>query len=208
MWEYAPGTNTWTQKSNYPGSGIFVTSGFAICNNIYVGSGDTASATYLDHRFWKYNTTTDVWSQVTSPPGITKVQGAAFSIGDTGYFGFGADSISFRPHNVFNEFYDNDSCVSYDTCRINTGYPAVLNNTEVIIYPNPFKQTCTITLPDASANKPGFILYDVTGKEVPANITYSPSNYILNKTQLNPGIYILFTKLGNRIYYNKLVIIH
>lgn len=196
MWEYDPGNNTWTQKSNYPGLPIFLTSGFAICDNIYVGSGDT---TRWDHEFWKYNTSTDTWTQEASVSGPTKVQGAAFAIGDTGYYGFGFDSDAIV-HNIFDKFYAGDSC------EITTGNKTIIEASEVSLYPNPFKDECFIKMSNSPAVNPVLSLLDVTGKEINVNITCSSPDYILKRGQLNQGVYILCIKYPERVYYKKLVI--
>jgi N-acetylneuraminic acid mutarotase len=147
IWEYNPGTNLWTQKNDYPGSGILIPNGFVICNNIYVGSGDTASAYYLDHRFWKYNTTSDLWTQETSVAGITTIESAAFAINDTGYYGFGMDRVGVAV-NKFNKFFAGDTCDNI-TC-ITEGYQVLHAYSELILFPTPtmaFSQLRSVMLP-------------------------------------------------------------
>ncbi|HTA28822.1 MAG TPA: kelch repeat-containing protein [Bacteroidia bacterium] len=105
IWEYDTGSNIWTQKSD-AFNPLVGGSGFVICNNIYVGSADSTryfgGSSY--NEFWKYNTVSDIWVHETNIPGVSKVQGAAFAIADSGYYGFGDDSIGGVP-NVFDKFY-------------------------------------------------------------------------------------------------------
>jgi N-acetylneuraminic acid mutarotase len=203
MWEYDPVANTWTQKSDYPAEGILLPSGFAICNNIYVGSGDS-EASDLDERFWKYNTVSDSWTQMANVPAPTRIEGAAFAIGDTGYYGFGADSA--RPViNIFDKFYANDSCQITDSCNEITSYSTLNTNSQVIIYPNPFKDISYIIIPHNS-DMPVFTLYDITGRKATVNISYSHPYYIIDRGILTAGIYVLSIISDIGTYYKKLII--
>ena len=193
MWEYDPGTNSWTQKNSYPSLPIYVTSGFAICNNIYVGTGDTSR---WDHEFWKYNTILDSWTQEASVPGITKLQGTAFAIGDTGYYGFGYDSDAIV-YNRFYRFYNNDSCNKI------TGYNNITDNSEINIYPNPNNGRFTLESNSASiSGKNTLEVYNILGTKVftealpstqgdnTINISNQPAGIYLYRILNNNGVLI------------------
>lgn len=200
IWEYDPGTNKWTQKSDYPGLAMYCQSGFVICNNIYVGSGDDSSIGW-NHSFWKYNTLSDTWTQESSVLGTTKVQGTAFSIGDTGYYGFGFDSDAIVK-NIFDKFYAGDSC------EITNDIKTIIKPSGVSLYPNPFKDKCFINLPEGLSETPVFSLFDMEGRKIELSLTNTNIAYILNRNGLNAGIYILAIKYNSTIFYRKLAIIN
>jgi hypothetical protein len=82
-WEYDPGTNTWTQKNNFPGAGRYTAAHFVLGNKVYmVGGYFNGTQT---KEVWVYNSTNDVWTKLNDFGGGT-VQGATgFQIGGTGY---------------------------------------------------------------------------------------------------------------------------
>ncbi|HTA83973.1 MAG TPA: T9SS type A sorting domain-containing protein, partial [Bacteroidia bacterium] len=175
-------------------------SGFVICNNIYVGSG-VDSAGGFTHSFWKYSTTQDSWTQVSSVPGISRIAGAAFAIGDSGYYGFGFDSVGVT-YNIFDRFYAGDSC------GILTGLNAINNISGISIYPNPFTRVCYIHLPENLTTTPLFSLIDVEGIEKKIDTQGNGSSYVLQRGSLTDGIYILSIKYNEQVIHKKLIIIN
>jgi N-acetylneuraminic acid mutarotase len=195
IWEYNPTTNTWTQKIDNPYP-MLVGSGFVICNNIYVGSGDSTDGIDEYHGFWKYNTVVDSWTQEASVPGITKLQGTAFAIGDTGYYGFGYDSDAIV-YNRFYRFYNNDSCNKI------TGYNNITDNSEINIYPNPNNGRFTLESNSASiSGKNTLEVYNILGTKVftealpstqgdnTINISNQPAGIYLYRILNNNGVLI------------------
>lgn len=197
MWEYDPGTNTWTQKSSYPGPLIYATSGFAICSNIYVGSGEDTNG--FSNEFWKYNTTLDTWTQEVSVPGFTKIEGAAFAIADTGYYGFGADS-DVVIQNDFYRFYAGDSC------DVNTGYTTIHDVSEISIYPNPTNQKLNIELNSQIMGLATLSIMDITGRVVLScakNISYDITQ--VDVSSLPPAMYFISIKSKDIIITQKFI---
>jgi N-acetylneuraminic acid mutarotase len=202
MWEYDTGTNSWTRKNNIPSAGTphLAANGFVICNNIYVGGG-VDSANNFNHTFWKYSTTQDSWTQVASVPGIAKAEGVAFAIADSGYYGFGLDSMAVT-YNIFDRFYGGDSC------SILTGVNAINDISGISIYPNPFTRVCYIHLPDNLTMSSSFSLIDVEGMEQKIDIQGNSSSYTLQRGNLKDGIYILSIKCNEQVFHKKLIIIN
>jgi N-acetylneuraminic acid mutarotase len=69
FFEYDPVTNTYSQKTDFPGGGRIGAIGIAIKNKIYVGLGN--SATYPLHTYndlWQYDPATDVWARKADAP--------------------------------------------------------------------------------------------------------------------------------------------
>jgi N-acetylneuraminic acid mutarotase len=198
MWEYDPVTNTWIQKTDntYP---LFLANGFVICNNIYIGYGDSTDGIDDTRKFWKYNTVSDTWTQEGNIPGTKRIQGTAFSIGDTGYSGFGCDTIEF-PINTFYKFYAGDSCnITTDFINHNTF-------TEISIYPNPIYKECSINLPIGFEGTPLFSLFSMEGVGQKVDICGNNLNYTLKRNSLASGVYILSISYGGSIFYKKLII--
>ncbi|HTA83970.1 MAG TPA: kelch repeat-containing protein [Bacteroidia bacterium] len=209
MWEYDPVLNTWSQKSNSPGPGLLGAIGFSICDNIYVGSGDSTSAFLADdHRFWRYNTSLDSWTREANIPPPTRIQGTAFAIGDTGYYGFGFDSTGSILDNIFDSFFAGDTCTNIDTCSINTGYDNIADNSIISIYPNPFSDVCYIKLPRNAGNTTVFSLLDIAGIKQEADIKGNGTNYTLERNGLKDGVYILTIKYNEQVLHKKIIIIN
>jgi N-acetylneuraminic acid mutarotase len=88
LWEYNSLTNTWTQKSAFPGTSRYTATGFCIGNTGYLLSG------YNGNRLgdvWAYDIQGDSWSQKTSFSGTARQSAAAASLNGTGYVGTGHD---------------------------------------------------------------------------------------------------------------------
>ena len=83
-WEYDPATNSWTQKSDYPGNnGLGEENAVAVTlgNIIYAGLGQ-----HDPDAFYKFDPLTNLWTTITSPPASMFWNTAPFSIGNIGYF--------------------------------------------------------------------------------------------------------------------------
>jgi RHS repeat-associated protein len=91
VWEYSPETDTWTQKTDFPGNpreGVF---GFIIGDKGYVGGGINGfNPWYKD--FWEYDPSIDVWTQKADFEGSISVNKIGFSINGKGYAGLGQDT--------------------------------------------------------------------------------------------------------------------
>ncbi len=206
MWEYDPVANSWTRRANLPGDTLtphFLASGFAICNNIYLGSGIDSAFRWC-HEFWKYNTVTNTWTQQASPPGKTKVEGAAFAIGDTGYYGFGWDSLGIVHCNIFDKFYAGDSC------NITTSDAIASQYSSINIFPNPSNGMFSINYSTSgSASQKRVEIFNSLGVKV----YETKLNQVMNDFEVNlgkqpSGVYILSFHLANQTFYKKLIINH
>lgn len=83
FFKYNPATNTWTQLTDFPGTGRRGAVGFSIGEYGYVGTGSNASDMY------RYNPTTDSWTQIPSVPGGDRMSAVGFSLNGYGYVGTG-----------------------------------------------------------------------------------------------------------------------
>lgn len=91
MWAYDPGTNTWTQKTSYPGSGSMGLAGFVLGQYAYLGLGYDGSSNFDD--FWRYDPVNDTWLNLSDFPGGARRGSMCFAISTTGYLGCGYTSI-------------------------------------------------------------------------------------------------------------------
>lgn len=88
LWEYAPGTNTWKRKADFPGPIRWGAASFAIGNKLYIGLGvipDVWSMKYLED-FYEYNTDTDKWRKISSiPEPQRRSESSTFVVNGQGY---------------------------------------------------------------------------------------------------------------------------
>lgn len=66
FWKYSPSTDTWTQKSNFPGVKREAASAFTFGGKGYVGLGFACGAELND--LWEYDPLNDFWRQLDSLP--------------------------------------------------------------------------------------------------------------------------------------------
>jgi N-acetylneuraminic acid mutarotase len=198
LWEYDPVTNIWTQKANYPHP-LMGTNGFAICNNIYV-YGDSTDGFDFYREFWKYNTISDTWTQEGNMPGKLRYLSMAFSIADSGYSGFGVDTLGQFP-NALYKYYGGDSC------QITTNNTKTYNSNQMIsVYPNPFTNKCIISFSSTENPTAEFLLFDLAGKAKQIKLEKSENQYILYSKGLQDGMYILQIKINDISFFKKLII--
>jgi len=99
LWEYDPGTNSWTKKSNFPSGGFRIyPSAFSIGSKVYIGLGRGSSPGGVPEYYtdlWEWNQETDVWTRKADFPGQGRFGAAAFAVGDKGYVGTGDSPISY-----------------------------------------------------------------------------------------------------------------
>lgn len=90
FWEYDPGTDTWTQKTNYPGGRVWFAVGFSINDKGYIGTGSD-NLGVVRNDFYEYDPVADSWSQKANFGGTPREGAVGFSIGNNGYIGTGYD---------------------------------------------------------------------------------------------------------------------
>lgn len=96
-WEYDPASNTWTQKSDYPGNfgnGDQDCVAIGVDNVCFVGLGQNDQ-----HSFYKFEPQTNQWTQVTAPP-------VSYSFNNT--FPFTIDGIGYFPALYSTAFFKYD----------------------------------------------------------------------------------------------------
>jgi hypothetical protein len=106
FWEYNQDTDTWTQKTTFPGFGRLGLATFALNGKIYMGMGFANSAKYKD--FYEYNPANDTWVRKADFPIVTSF-GKGASIGNYGYviFGAGIELWQYDPMDLTNGYDTN-----------------------------------------------------------------------------------------------------
>ena len=89
VWQFNPATNTWIQKTNFPGGVRYGQSGFVLNGKAYVGCGTDEN--WFTNDFWEYNPATDFWLQKANFPASSRAFATAFALGAKGYMGLGTD---------------------------------------------------------------------------------------------------------------------
>ena len=96
VWEYNPATDSWTQKTDFPGDKRGAASCFVIGNKAYIGGGydtiDIAGFSLIPKNdFWQYDPATDTWTPKAAIPYDSSylLQPFSFSVGGKGYFSCG-----------------------------------------------------------------------------------------------------------------------
>lgn len=109
IWEYDPSSNSWTQKSQFPGVPRFGSVGFSIGTKGYIGTGHLDPAlgdpAFRVNDFWEFdpNSGTDgTWTEKhkiggdAAPSTLRRAYAASFSINGKGYIGTGNTEIGKR----------------------------------------------------------------------------------------------------------------
>ncbi len=95
IWEYDPGSNTWTQKANFMGGKVIQAVAFTIGDIAYVGTGRNPG--FVEQKdFYAFDAKTNTWSAIDDFGGSARHGAAAFAIGGKGYVGTGTDVTGYK----------------------------------------------------------------------------------------------------------------
>jgi len=115
LWEYDPGTDTWTQKANLPGTGREGAGCFVTGNKLYVVGGASDVRT---NEVWQYDPATDIWTRKRNYIQGPIIYPMSFSIAGKGYIACG-----FPGTEVSNKMYQYDP--SDDRWTLKASFPGV-----------------------------------------------------------------------------------
>ena len=188
-WEYNPTTNSWLQKSNFPGSGR--TGAFAFTLNGMPCAGMGSDGSYNNDTWW-YNITTNTWNYTTSFSGAARRGVACFVIGNVGYMGTGKSGGGSK-----QDFYKLDADVGIEDLEKNsylTLYPnPVIGNEFTVQFTQPFN-TLTIKL------------LSLDGKTVQTQELTNASQTI-DRTGLSKGVYFVIIQNKQQVVATKKIIL-
>ncbi len=124
-WQYDQTTNTWIQKTNFPGKARAAAVAGAINGMGYVGTG-AGNNKVSTSDWWQYNPANDSWTQKASIPGSKKAGAAAFTSTEGGgriYVCAGADNVDLDGGiNVFRDLWEYTP--SSNSWRQRANFPA------------------------------------------------------------------------------------
>ena len=81
LWQYAPVTNTWTQKANLPTNPRFRGIGFSANGKGYWGLGRDAATSICLNDFWEYDPVANTWTAKANFPSAGRFCAISFSAG-------------------------------------------------------------------------------------------------------------------------------
>lgn len=99
FWEYDQTTNTWTQKTDFPGSARRKVFAFAVNGKGYFGCGQDASGYKKD--VYEYNPSSNTWTAKANFGGVARAGAVAFVVGSRAYAGTGYDGSGYM-----NDFWE------------------------------------------------------------------------------------------------------
>lgn len=106
FWQYSPKTDTWQQKTDFPGGKRMAAVSFVLNDKGYLGSGLRDGFTPTND-FWSYDPTNDSWSGIPDLPASPRLGLVSFVIGNEAYVGTGDDYTDFNVD--FWKYNDSDS---------------------------------------------------------------------------------------------------
>lgn len=216
MWDQA--SNTWMQKQNFFGLKRFLAIGFSINGKGYIGLGDSGPICNDPQKveesdFWEY-TDCGLLAAMYSDPSTTVCVGQSVYITATGGVTYswntGSTDNSIVVNPTITTTYsvtvtDGNGCSGVSTITIpvdpnctSTSVGSVAsNNSSVSIQPNPFNESAILNISGVAASAVNrLVIYDVMGKEV-RNTQFTGSQYALEKSGLEDGIYFYTVVLSN-----------
>lgn len=118
LWEYDPGTDSWTQKANLGGSDRENAVGFVIGDKGYIGLGDRPGPRPLTgtvlNDLWEYDPAANAWTQKADFPTEGRAGAAAFAIAGKGYVGTG-EVVHGSGQILLNDFWEYDPVADHWT---------------------------------------------------------------------------------------------
>ena len=101
--EIANAQGSWTQKTNFGGTGRAGAVGFSIGTKGYIGTGTEGGGSSGPNKndFWEWDQATDTWTQMADFAGTARSYAVGFSIGTKGYIGTGYDGTDKK-----NDFWE------------------------------------------------------------------------------------------------------
>src|ERR1035437_6667030 len=118
--EIANAQGSWTQKSNFGGTGRAGSVGFSIGTKGYIGTGTEGGGSSGPNKidFWEWDQLNDTWIQKASFGGTARYCAVGFSINTKGYIGTGYDDNN---GSTKKDFWEWDQASDTWTQKANLG---------------------------------------------------------------------------------------
>lgn len=113
VWEYDLITDSWTQKSSFPGGARWKASSFMVNQKIYYCTGRDWIQSYND--CWQYDPSNDQWIQKATLPSLPKNETVGFALYERGYIGLGIDCTNVLSDEIyeFNPYKDEWELITH-----------------------------------------------------------------------------------------------
>jgi N-acetylneuraminic acid mutarotase len=113
FWEYAPSTNKWTQKADFPGGPRAGAAAFSLNGIGYAGTGYYYDGAFITHTrdFWAYNPANDDWTKKADYEGFPRRDAIGVAMGGYGYIGLGGSVSGIILNNIYR--YTKSSPIIY-----------------------------------------------------------------------------------------------
>jgi N-acetylneuraminic acid mutarotase len=85
LWQYDPGTDSWTKMASLPDSARHHATCFTVGDRAYVVGGTTGYPYLISNDVWEYNASSNTWTARTPYPAVSIENAMAFTIGTDGY---------------------------------------------------------------------------------------------------------------------------
>jgi hypothetical protein len=214
LYAYDIATDIWTTKTPLPligssgkkvkakdGCGIAYSDGLVYCSK----GGNS-------REFWSYRTDTNSWTQLEDMPlgGGKKVKGGgALCAGDGKLYGLkGNNTLEFYSYTPPTADREPLAAIRSDNVLSNSELGT--RNSKLTVTPNPFSGTSTIRYSIPKGGSVSLKLYDMTGKGVGTLVSgyhaAGASSFIVSRSSLSSGIYVLRLETGNSTTTTKLII--
>lgn len=89
LWQYDPLTDSWIERTPFPGGDRYQLISFVLENKAFVGMGTDHDVFRKD--IWEYDPVTNTWEDRPDFPGTERAQSTTFSIGSKAFVVFGTD---------------------------------------------------------------------------------------------------------------------
>jgi hypothetical protein len=176
FWMYTPGTDSWIQKANFPGTPRAGAVGWATFPTCFIATGEDINFEYKKD-VWEYNYYANAWVQRTDFPGNGRKNAIAFVVNNVAFVGTG-----------FSGVFEDDFYAYFGIAGIND------NSLQFgsVVYPNPVKDVATILLKDVQTNDLEVKVFSYSGQDVTedASIKKFSDKIELNMSSLTNGNYI------------------
>ncbi len=190
MFEYDPVTNTWAQKTSFPGTARQSHVAFVINNRGYCGLGTSKFYSTRYNDFFSYDPVTGTWQPEAVFPGEQRGFAIAASDNTNAFVGTGYGSSE---NQDFYEFVA--------PLFSSLGADKKMQGSATV-YPNP--STGTLYISGLDAGTASYAIYNSCGERIVSDIM--PPGGRLETANLKPGAYFLHINTAGKIFKQTVII--
>ena len=187
LYEYKPLNDQWVARAGFPGANTNGGGAMIHNNKAYVVSGYVGSLSFVTDEVWEYNPGNNVWTRMADFPGSARRFSVAFTINNRGFFGTGTHGIN------LNDFWEMVNPVGVEENTSSFG---------MNVYPNPAQDHVTFEIIRAGQfDQLTLRVTDLSGKIIHEE-SFANGRIVLNRNDLDAGIYLYSVYDGNGFVSN------